>query len=175
MKTNLIIGAGQLGSRHLQGLLKFDKCQQAVYVIDPSLDSLNNAKLRASEIKSNHEVRFLADWKNLPKEFDLAIVATNADIREKVVTKLLQNHRVNYLVLEKVLFQDIEAYSRINDLINKNNISTWVNHPRRMFSSYQVIKNQINNGNSKNYQYSGGNWGLGCNALHFLDLFEVCI
>ena len=43
MKISLIIGAGQLGSRHLQGLLKLTQ-EQVVYVLDPSNDSLSIAK-----------------------------------------------------------------------------------------------------------------------------------
>ena len=47
----LLIGAGQLGSRHLQGLLKFQK-KQFIYVLDRSEDSLTVAKKRAAEILS---------------------------------------------------------------------------------------------------------------------------
>jgi len=171
MKTNLIIGAGQLGSRHLQGLLKFETHQQKIFVLDTSPDSLVTAKLRAGEIKHNHKIEFITDWNNLPKEFDLVIVATNADIREVVVTKLLNNYRMKFLILEKVLFQSIDSLQRAAGLINENQVKVWVNHPRRIFQSYIELKKQLFLGQPKNFHITGGNWGLGCNTLHFIDLF----
>ena len=44
-----IIGAGQLGSRHLQGLLSYKKESLNIFIIDPSDDSLFIAKQRALE------------------------------------------------------------------------------------------------------------------------------
>jgi len=170
MKINLIIGAGQLGSRHLQGLIKLTQ-EQVVYVLDPSNDSLSIAKQRAEEIPHNHSIIFLSSWDNLPQEFDLVIVATGANVREKVVTQLLKNFRVNNLVLEKILFQDIEAYHNIDSLLKKTKTPTWVNHPRRMMLHYQQIKNEIAKTKERVvFQVIGGNWGLACNSLHFIDL-----
>ena len=51
----LIIGAGQLGSRHLQGLVKY-LGQLEIYVLDPSIDSLIIAQEREREITHNHEI-----------------------------------------------------------------------------------------------------------------------
>ncbi len=166
----LIIGAGQLGSRHLQGVLKCD-LNQNIYVLDPSPDSLKVAAQRANEINHNHDVYFVENWNDLPENFDLVIVATNADIREKVITRLINNHEVKYLILEKVLFQEIDSYHRIGDLLNKKKVPAWVNHPRRMFKTYKNIKALLNTVTPKIIQVTGGNWGLGCNALHFIDLF----
>ena len=80
MKTIAIIGAGQLGSRHLQGLLKY-KTQQDIYVLDPSQDSLKLARQRADEISHQHRVHFVADWTAIPQNIELAIVATNSNVR----------------------------------------------------------------------------------------------
>jgi len=104
MIKNLIVGAGQLGSRHLQGMLKYNESTQIIYVIDPSLEALNISKSRAAEIDHNHQLFFQQDWNNLPEIFNVVIVATNADVREKVINQLLSNFKVKYLVLEKVLF-----------------------------------------------------------------------
>ena len=172
MKTNLIIGAGQLGSRHLQGLLKYTANQQQIYVLDPLQLSLDTAAIRADEIPNTHEVHYISDWESLPVEFDLVIIATNADVREEILLKLFQSHKAQFLILEKVLFQSLDSYSRIEELLEKQNVMAWVNHPRRMFEPYQQLKNQLNNAQPKIFQVTGGNWGLGCNGLHFIDLFE---
>lgn len=169
-KCILLIGAGQLGSRHLQGILKVN-LQMDVFVFDPSDDSLQIARQRANEIDHVHHISYLTSWEALPDKFDLVIVATNADVRENVINSLLERHLVKYLILEKVLFQEIDAYHRISDLLEKHYVLTWVNHPRRMFDVYQQLKSEINDTMPKVYQMTGGNWGLGCNGLHFIDLF----
>jgi len=170
MKIILIIGAGQLGSRHLQGLLKFPQPWK-IFVLDPSPESLEFAKKRAQEVHHNHQVSFVNNWHDIPTSFDLVIVATNADVREEVVSVLLANYDVKYLILEKVLFQELGSYLRVSDLIKKYNVTTWVNHPRRMFDSYKEVKRLLTTGSQKIMQITGGNWGLGCNTLHFIDLF----
>ena len=169
-KKTLIIGAGQLGSRHLQGLLKVNSPMD-VFVLDPSDESLQVARQRAGEIKHTHAIHFYSSWEALPAEFELVIVATNADVREMIINRLLESHLVKYLILEKVLFQEIAAYHRISVLLEKYHVMTWVNHSRRMFDVYSQLKNEMNDEKPKVFQATGGNWGLGCNGLHFIDLF----
>lgn len=172
MKTNLIIGAGQLGSRHLQGLLKV-KEPQTIFVVDPSPGSLNVAEQRSKEMEHSHQITFLQHLNSIPENIDLAIIATNSDVREAVVNELMNVTRVKYLVLEKVLFDNIAAYDNIAKKLEENEVATWVNHPRRIFPHYKEIKREIDfSKNKNNFQVSGANWGLACNGLHFLDLFS---
>lgn len=167
----LLIGAGQLGSRHLQGLLKMSQ-ECIIYVLDPSTESLQTSKQRAEEITHTHQVNYLSNWDSLPSRFDLSIIATNSNIREQITTQLLERFSVSYLILEKVLFQEIGAYGRISELIKQKGVKTWVNHPRRMFKQYQDIKKLIQEAKEPVvFNLAGGNWGLGCNGLHFIDLF----
>ena len=158
-----------MGSRHLQGLLKCSYPQK-IFVLDPSPTSLELAKHRSQEIDHNHQLSFVDNWNDLPESFDLVIVATNSDVREQAVSHLAENYEIKYLILEKVLFQEIDAYSRVAELLNKHQISTWVNHPRRMFSSYKKIRSLLTPGSQKIIQFFGGNWGLGSNSLHLIDL-----
>lgn len=171
--NNCIIGAGQLGSRHLQGLLKTTR-NQRVYVVDPSSTSLEIAKVRANEVDHKHEIIFTDKLELLPEYIDIAIVATNSLVREKVITALLEKSNIKHLVLEKVLFPDLPAYANIGELITRKKIKTWVNHPRRMYPFYQELKNEISSENNAplNMHVVGNNWGLGCNGLHFLDLMQ---
>lgn len=170
MRINLIIGAGQLGSRHLQGLLRL-QLEQQIYVLDPSEDSLKIAKERAKEIPNNNIIKYETGWEHLPNKFDLVIIATGANVRAKVVKKLLESYKVNYLVLEKILFQDLESYENIELLLNQTKTTTWVNLPRRMNKQYQVIKKIVSNSNENiTFHNVGGNWGLACNAIHMIDL-----
>lgn len=171
MNTILIIGAGQLGSRHLQGCLRLDKTFD-IYVLDSSEQSLEIARERAKEIPYTHRVNYTTNWNNLPSEFYIVIIATGANVRAKIVTKLLEEFKVKKLILEKILFQDLKSYEQIRLLIDRTKTPTWVNHPRRMFNHYEQIKEIISETKEKAIIHvTGGNWGLACNALHFIDLF----
>jgi hypothetical protein len=171
MKVNCIIGAGQLGSRHLQGLLKYP-LTQSIFILDPSEQSLELAKKRSTEVSHFHTLTFTSDWSILPKNLDLVIIATSSNVREQVIDKLLREFKVEFLILEKILFQDLEAYDKVGSLLGIRKVPTWVNHPRRMFKDYQILnKNLSADSSNRVFTALGGNWGLGCNALHLIDLF----
>ena len=170
MKNIAVIGAGQLGSRHLQGLVKYVE-KLNIYVLDSSLESLKIARERESEISHSHEIYYSQQWEALPDYLDIVIIATSANVRETLINQLVLKNKVNFLILEKVLFQQLDAYERINEILLKHNVTTYVNHPRRMFDSYKKLKSILTIGKQNIFNVVGGNWGLGCNALHFLDLF----
>lgn len=172
MKKSLIIGAGQLGSRHLQGLLK-QKISQSIFVVDPSENSLELSKLRASEIKHTHQLTWCTNISLLPNSFDLVIVATSSNVRKIVIEGLLNHSEVRFLILEKVLFPKLEEYEIIKNLLEEKQQSTWINHPRRMFACYEFLKKEIDQIQGVvTMQVEGNNWGLACNGLHLLDLFQ---
>jgi hypothetical protein len=50
-------------------------------------------------------------------------------------------------------------------------VKTWVNCPRREYKYYMDLKRSLPDDSNISIQVSGGNWGLGCNAVHYLDLF----
>lgn len=170
MKKCLIIGAGQLGSRHLQGLIKFPE-KMNIYLVDPSNKALNLAKQRANEIESNHNVFYYFELNRIPDFFDLVIISTNSKNRYMIIKKLLSISTVRYLILEKVLFQKIEHFKAISVLLMKYKVKTFINHPRRMYQSYLNLKKSILPNKQCSFSVAGGNWGLASNTLHFLDLF----
>lgn len=168
----LIIGTGQLGSRHLQSLLKFKLEKLNIFVIDPNPDSLNIAKSRASEITHSHNLYFSLDWELIPNKLFFVVVATNSNVREQVSIKLLNDYQVKVLILEKVLFPNIEAYKNVGDKIKSSGTICYVNHARRMFEGYKILKSRIDNKDNLHFQILGSNWGLACNGLHYLDFIE---
>jgi predicted dinucleotide-binding enzyme len=172
-KSVAIIGAGQLGSRHLQGLLK-SKLTFDVYAVDPNEQARNTAETRATEIEHGHKLHFDAVLDNLPRQLDFVIVATNSNIRFKVLKALLEQSQVDVLVLEKVLFQKDEEYYQALSLLEAHEVKTYVNHPRRMQSFYNDLKSHFNGIANDRIQFSayGVNWGLGCNGLHLSDLLS---
>lgn len=166
-----IIGAGELGSRHLQGVLKI-QIPVVVYVIDKSLNSLKKAKERANEIQSNNNIKdvtYLQSIEQIKDEIDVCIIATTANVRFEVLNEILFNLKVNYLILEKFLFQKLEDYHLAESLINTSVKKAWVNCPRRLFPIYEEIKKMINPNEPIIYTAIGGEWGLASNSIHLLD------
>lgn len=167
-----VIGAGQLGSRHLQGILTYRKTSLKVFVVDPSDASLQRAEQRSREISHPHRLTYVRAIKELPVQLDLVVVATNSDVRAAVVCDLFNHSAVKRLILEKVLFQSIEEYDAIEKLLTARAVDCFVNHPRRMFSHYRNLREYFHGSNDLSAQAVGRNWGLGCNAVHIIDLFE---
>ncbi len=171
-KKVALIGAGQLGSRHLQALARID-IPVVLQVVDPDTDSLKVAQEGYLEIPANHNVHridFLTAIDGLNAILDLCIIATNADIRFRVFQELVSKKNVAYIVFEKIVFQSDQQFKDAKELINQNGISCRVNCVRRMFPIYNQIKEIMAGDNKINMQISGGDWGLACSAIHFIDL-----
>ena len=172
MYTIAIIGAGQIGSRHLQAISLIDR-DVNIKVVDPSNEALNIASQRYKEMETNahiHSMDFINSLEKLENELDVVIVATNADVRRKVIEKLLERVSVKYFILEKVLFQKIEDYQAINNLLKAKKCKAWVNFARRMWPFYQQLKRELIGEEIIEISIYGSNWGLGCNGIHFIDL-----
>jgi hypothetical protein len=170
-----IIGAGQLGSRHLQGLsqLALD-CE--IDVIDPSSTSLEVARQRFEEMPTNkavRRVRYNAAIDFLPKDLDFVVIATSSDVRLGVLESLLRHASVRFLLLEKVLFQRFGDYGQAQQLLRQHGVKAWVNFPRRAYSIYFEIREFFTGDKLLYAKVMGGDWGLGCNGIHFIDLVAM--
>lgn len=170
----LIIGAGQLGSRHLQALAKLSGNYELT-VVDPSIESLKIAQERYIDVMSvtSPKVTYaesLFDVDSL--EFEVVIVASGASVRLGIVKELISRFQIRYLILEKVLFQSANQLKQAMQMLEEANIKTWVNCPRRQFTAYKEIKARSLDCESISVSVHGSNWGLACNAIHFIDLWH---
>ena len=169
--TVLISGAGQLGSRYLQGLVKCSS-PLSIWVSDPSSASLALADERwreAGGTESKHSLQLINSMATLPKTVDLAIVATNANVRAGVVEAIASRSKVRFWVLEKVLAQSQNDLDRLMKS-TAGSEAAWVNIPRRTMPWYQELAGRISPQNPTEVHIYGGNWGLACNSVHLLDL-----
>jgi len=167
-----IIGSGQLGSRHLQGLAKIDM-EINIEVVDLIVQSLELARKRYEEIPANPNVKsisFFQSIEDLNNSLDLVIVATNADIRYELVVQLLRAKKVKNIILEKIVFQRVKEFDNIIKLFKQHKIKCWVNCPRRVFPFYRDLKSMISPGEAVSISVQGGDWGMACNSIHYLDL-----
>ena len=173
MQNILLVGAGQLGSRYLQGLSTV-KLDLFITVVDPSDLSLNKAKKRWLEVGgdlSQHTIRWC---KVLPQDLsliDLAIISTSARGRADLIKKISSTVNVRYWVLEKVLAQSKKELDIIN-AATINSKRTWVNMARRENNWHQQLKLNFFKQGSLKVKKSGGLWGLACNTIHFIDLIS---
>ncbi|WP_342508855.1 Gfo/Idh/MocA family oxidoreductase [Sporosarcina sp. FSL K6-2383] len=172
MKKIAIIGAGQLGSRHLQALALHES-ELNIYIVDPLEESLNRSRDRFLEVDYYHnkQLSFIHSVKDLPAVLDFVVIATNSLQRLAVLKELLDNSKVHYLLLEKFLFPKIEEYEEAMKLIEEKKVKAYVNCARRMWQSYQELKNKFINEPNIKLSVMGSNWNLASNAIHFLDLF----
>lgn len=171
MNTILIAGAGQLGSRHLQGV-KSSNHELDIWVYDLSEESLKVAEERYNQIVSeNKTAHFLNSLDSVPENIDIAIVASGSKPRAIIVKQILASKNVKYMVLEKFLFPRLAEYEEIGNLLNEKKVKAWVNCPRRMWDGYAMIKSLVNCNKPIEYTFEGGDWGMCCNTIHFADIF----
>ena len=167
-----IVGAGSIGSRHLQALARLTR-PLAVEVADPLVAARAKAAAALAEVGGlkNGQVRFVADVSEFAAVPDVAIVATNARERRCAIEALVE-YGTRRLILEKVLFTKVADYDAIESLLTRSAVEAWVNCGRRMFPFADRL-NALVDGRPVRYRVEGAGWGLGCNLIHFLDELSV--
>jgi len=177
LKKVAIIGAGNIGSRHLQAL-KNVSFPLDITVIDPNPESLKIAKERYDSIplgKEKHTINYLKNIEKIHDEFEVAIIATHSNIRRMVIEQLLAKYHIKSFILEKILFNKTEDYSIISDLLKDHNCQAWVNCTRRTIPFYKdTIKNWFNK-DKLIFVVSGSQWNLISNLIHFVDYMAYII
>jgi len=163
-----IVGAGQLGSRHLQAL-KGVRQPLDIQVIDPSEASLKVARERFDAVSSgqSHHISFNTSLDE-GDATDIAIVATNSDVRRKALEGLFNVSRVKFLVVEKLLFNQPADYAVIERRLAATGAKAWVNCPMRVMPVYGEIKKNLAQ-TPIYYRVTGSQFGLVTNAIHYLD------
>lgn len=167
----LIIGAGRMGLRHLQGALSLDIVED-VMLLDIKEEALTAAK---TAYQNDQRVKYdlLSTFKSTDCKYDLCIIASTASSR-KPLCELAVNSGCKYLLIEKPLGQSYQDVSKLCDYLDTLPLATYVNLNMRMYDSFNKLKNDI----SSLVQFDGekiitintGTIGIGCNGIHYLDL-----
>lgn len=174
-----IIGGGQLGSRHLQALAAV-KTPLQIEVIDPSEAALRSSEDRffAMAGAKRHSIRFSASIQKVADRqlCDFLIVATGARPRLAVLKEALESWTVRGILLEKLLFTQLEDYNAGSQLLEKNpQTKAWVNCAMRQMPVYQEIKERVHSQNlCFDFSVTGSmsQYGLMTTAIHYIDLFS---
>ena len=161
-----IIGFGSIGIRYLQAINRIQLPNIKLFIIDKKIkiqSGQNNLKKKI--ITKSNNIKFI------PKKVDLCIISTTCQNRDKLLKELTKQSNFKNLILEKPLTQSPKELLKLNIILeDKKNI--WVNTDRRILKVYKFIKSNLNIKNKLLMNVEGNNWGICCNSLHFIDLFN---
>ena len=164
----LLVGLGNIGIRHLEGILAVKK-KLVIYIFDRNqikyLDIANYLKNK----KTKHTIIYVKNILDL-KTIDLLILATDSLNRLNILEKIIKCTKIKSLLLEKVVFLDSTSFNKAIKLIKLHKINAWVNCIRREVSFYNKLKKNLKKSKFK-IHYTGYKWGLASNLIHFIDLF----
>ncbi len=171
-KKILIVGCGNIGSRHLQAVAKLSNVA-VIDIIEPNSHSQTVAKSRFEEIPidKNLRINWYKSLDSFEEESDLVIIATSSKGRVKIIETLLALGHKRFLI-EKMVCQSQEEYEHLINIMARYKAIGWVNTPRRYYQSYRNLRTIFNAKNSIYLSVTAGNEGLGSNAIHFIDLFS---
>jgi len=177
MTLNLVIvGCGNVGSRHLQAVAKLPFPIQ-IHIVEPSKDAQTIAKSRLNEIQhdSTNKTFFWHESINELKTSDLTIVATTAVGRAKLLSDLLELGHSRFLI-EKMVCQSVVEYNLLISKFKEKNAKGWVNTNPRCFEAYRKIKDYFSGSVLIHLSVIASNASaLGTNAIHYIDLFSFLV
>ena len=174
-KTICLIGAGNLGSRYLEGIGNC-KNNYRIYVVDNYELSLKKCKNHwlsnvKNENRIKHDISFEGSIMNLPKKIDLVIISTTANVRSSIIEKLTKSTLIDFWIIEKVVAQSEQQLKEVRNN-TKQSKSAWVNIPRRLMDWAISLKDIFQNHNNLKITVSGNDWGMASNCIHYFDLVE---
>jgi hypothetical protein len=167
----LIVGAGVIGARHLQAMARLSEAS-TVFVVEKSAYARDSAEALWREMPDHarHTLRF-AEMGNLPKgEIDAAILATTANGRLQLLETIAEIG-VKAVLAEKVLFQSVGDYKAACDLSISADMDVRAHVPYRYVDQIQTLR-RLHGGDAVQMTIGVGDRGLGCNGVHFIDLFQ---
>ena len=169
----LIVGCGELGSRHLQAVSVLEEVAE-IEVVEPDADRIVMGQRRLDEGKDRNRgirYRWLSSLDDVSPEGDLCIVATQADVRCEVVREVVDRTTYHDFLLEKIVAQSIEDYDALLDLSRARNLAVWVNCKKRAHEAHRRVKARLNPDLPLTLSVIGGNHGLASQGVHAADLF----
>ena len=152
-----IIGVGNIGMRYVQGITK--KWPDAeLFLVD------NDVRLRELRKLGMANVNVFNSLEKICEPIDIFVVSTSCDPRLSIYKQCLElNPR--YVILEKYLFKSPEEFE---ECLSLTRVPTFVNQWMYGSKSFDCIFG----GEARSVELTGSGWGLACNAVHWIDVFE---
>ncbi|MGG5872984.1 Gfo/Idh/MocA family oxidoreductase [Pseudomonas peli] len=173
MKNVLLIGAGNLGRRHLQSLKNSQKPIR-IFVVEPFDEARALAETAFQQAASELPEKVASFHRSLDEidqTIDIVIDATPATGRLIILKRVLALGAKD-LVLEKVTFNSVSDIDQAGALVEQHAARAWVNCPRRLNPFYIQLRSVLATASFSRFEVVGENFGMACNAIHFIDLFS---
>lgn len=169
----LLVGCGQLGSRHLQAIATLREVGE-IHVVDPRPESLELARARLREV-SDMNPAIVFQWHTEPMACcaggDLCIIATQAKGRPALIKRIAEQLSYEKFLIEKIVSQSMGDYQDLMEYVKKHSLLVWVHCQTRTYPVYRYIKSRLDPIEPITFTEIGGNFGLACNGIHYADLF----
>lgn len=172
----LLIGLGNIGLRYLESLNKI-KLNLNVFLKDKNLKiskTIYNKFISNNNIKKNIKIKVIRSFNDIHERVDLVILSSTSEGRYQIIKNVYDKLVVKNWIIEKVIAQNIIDLKKILKIIKKNNSNAYVSTIKKLEDIYKFIRNKF----QKKIQYislTGKNWGMACNSIHYIDLFEYLL
>ena len=169
----LIVGCGEIGSRHLQAIAGVDAVGE-IEVVDPLPERLALGQERLAEIgvtRPRAQVRWLTSLKDASRGGRLCVVATQAAGRRQVVEEVVERLEYPAFLLEKLVTQSVDDYEALLKFCERRGASAWVNCKTRAYPFHRAARLRFDPAVPIQFNVMGGNHGLANNGIHSVDLF----
>jgi len=167
MYNIVLIGFGSIGYRYYQAIKNIN-LKKKLYIIDKK--KIVFKKIYIQNKRDNY-VKTSVKIKSLPKNIDLLILANTCNDRPSLLKSLDSITKFKNLIIEKPLTQSPKELIELNKILSQKK-NCWVNTDRRILKVYRYIKKRINIKKKISMKVIGSDWGICCNSLHFVDLFN---
>lgn len=159
-----------MGRRHLKGLVR---AGALVVACDPDPEShkKGSSELIAAGLSPDAVTYVTA----MPEgKFDVAVFSETAEWRFQNFSSFLKHNRADRYLLEKPLSADSAEVEELPTLLAEAQIpieAVSVNFPRRLWNVTARLKELASTSSDVQITINGGAFGLGCNGIHYLDMF----
>ena len=169
----MIIGCGQLGSRHAQSLARC-KPEGTLTLVDPSYSSLAECRKRVLEAGFRGEIREAARSDEFSESFDLLVVSTSSASRASSIEEFASKSCVPHVLLEKLLAPNSKRLEDLYRIVSNISASFWVNCPMPYYPHFREMTDFIQDeklGKTLYYSVRSKSIGLVTTSVHNLDHF----
>lgn len=166
----LVVGFGGMGCRHAQSMLNSD-FNVKIDVLEPYEDIFITNLVRIGAEKDG--IKRYSKLAEIVEIYNFCIIATSSEPRFEIVKHLLNIGNKCFL-LEKVVFQSKFQFDEAIELAKVNEAKLYCNFVNRYYTNYTDLKNDFKT-EIISMSVIGGNFGLACNGLHYIDLMEYLV
>lgn len=169
----LIVGCGDIGSRHLQAVATLPQVRE-IEIVDPRPEALQLGRMRLEEIKDKAPgtvYRWLSSLAEASPQGDLCIVATLTEGRCQLVREVTTTLGYTSFLLEKLAAQSVREMEGLIEFSKAQGLSAWVNCKERAYAFHRRAKERLDPNDPIIFNVMGGNHGLANNGIHSADLF----